>query len=188
MAGNDEKIKSALEIALEKAEKLGAPSEEEKQEARREELAATAEALARRHLNGLPLRDLEVELAKLPAGDTATVRQHLKSHLLKAIDLESPGQNDKALAAIQQVFGESETVQSIGDLLQQYAGAVESARTQNLPALKSAKMDELRQRGISGSAVEPSVETSQAWLDLLQQLSAGYRTQIEEIKRRSLKA
>ena len=90
MAGDDEKIKSALEIALEKAEKLGAPSEEEKLEARREKLTATAEALARRYLNGLPLRDTEVELAKLPAGDTAAVRQHLKSHLLEAIDIESP--------------------------------------------------------------------------------------------------
>ena len=188
MPGDDEKIKSALEIALEKAEKLGAPSDEEKQETRREKLAATAEALVRRYLSGLPLQDLEVELAKLPAGDMTAVRRDLKSDLLDAIDLESPGQNDKALAAIQQVFGEAETVQSIRDLLQQYAGAVESARTQNLPALKSAKMEELRQRGISGSAVEPSVETSKAWLDLRQQLSAGYRTLIEEIKRRSLEA
>jgi hypothetical protein len=194
---DDEKLKSALEIALEKAEKLGAASEEEKlgaaseeekQEARREELAAIAEALARRYLNGLPLRDLEIELAKLPASDAAVVRQDLKCHLLEAIDLESPGHNDKALTAIQQVLGESETVKSIGDLLEQYAGAVESAQMQNLPALKSAKLDELRQRGICGSAVEPSVESSQAWLDLRRQLSGSYRAQIDEIKRQSLQA
>jgi hypothetical protein len=188
MPGDDEKIKSALEIALEKAEKLGAPSEEERQEARREELAATGEALAKRYLNGLPLRDLEVELAKLPDNDAEVVRRHLKSHLLEAIDLESPGRNDKALAAIQHLFSEAETVRSIGDLLQEYAGAVESARAQNLPALESAKMEELRQRGISGSAIEPSVESSPAWVRLRQQLSASYKAQIEEIKRRSLEA
>ena len=184
----DEKIRSALEIALAKAEKLGVPSEEEKQEAMREKLAATGGGLAKRYLNGLPLRDLEAELAKIPDNDAEVVRRHLKSHLLDAIDLESTGHNDKSLGAIQHLFGESDTVQSIRDLVQEYAGAVESVRAKNLPALEAAKMEELRQRGISGPAIKPSVERSPAWVGLRQQLSASYEAQINEIKRRSLEA
>ncbi len=47
---------------------------------------------------------------------------------------------------------------------------------------------ELKLRGISGSAVEPAIETSPEWLETRQRLDATYRKRFEETKPLLLKA
>ncbi|GAG17827.1 unnamed protein product, partial [marine sediment metagenome] len=107
MSGENEKIKSALEIALEKAQKLGALSEEERRRLRDEELVAAGEALAKRYLNGLPLRDIEIELGRRGGDDRRIISRNLLSRLVDKIDMEHIAGGERILAAIQHLSGDS---------------------------------------------------------------------------------
>ena len=185
MSRNDDKIKSALEIALEKAQKLGALSDEEKDRLKDEELVAAGEALAKRYLNGLPLRDVEAELAGRAEEDRRMISHHLLQHLLDRSDIGHIGRDDNILAAIQHLSGDSAIVQSIRDLHQKYESAIEKAKQENLSALEAAKRNELESMGISGSAVEPAIETSREWMQIQQDLDSHYQGQLEHIKQKS---
>ncbi|TET75825.1 MAG: hypothetical protein E3J42_02645 [Dehalococcoidia bacterium] len=184
MSGENERIKSALEIALEKAQKLGALSEEERQRLRDEELAAAGEALAKRYLNGLPLRDIDVELGRRGGDDRQIISRNVLSRLVDKIDMEHIAGAERILAAIQHLSGHSGVVQSIKDLLKEYESATEKAWRENRSALEAAKRNELELKGISGSAVDPAIETSPEWLQIRQRLDSHYQQRLEEIKRR----
>lgn len=184
MSSENEKIKSALEIALEKAQKLGALSEEERQRLRDEELVAAGEALAKRYLNGLPLRDIDLELGKRREEDRQIISRNLLSSLVDNIDMEHIAGAERILAAIQHLSGDSGVVQSMRDLLREYQSATEKAWRENGSALEAAKRGELELKGISGSAVDPAIETSPEWLQIRHRLDTDYQERLEEIKRK----
>jgi len=187
MSSENERIKSALEIALEKAQRLGALSDEEKQRMKDEELVAAGEALVKRYLNGLSLRDIEVELRRRGEEDRRTISRHLLSRLVDGIDLEHVAGAERILAAIQHLSGDSGVVQSIRDILQEYESAMEKAWQENQSALEAAKRNELELKGISGSAVAPAIETSPEWLQIRHRLDSHYQERLEEIKRKCKK-
>ena len=182
MSRKNDKIKSALEIALEKARNLDGLSTEEWQRLKEKELVVAGESLARRYLDGLPLRDLEVELGRHREGDRQRINSYLMSNLIDAIDMETTTTNMRIFDAIQHLSTEAEFVQSIRCLIQEYEGAKEKARKENLSALEAAKRNELELRGISGSAVEPAIETSPEWLQIRHQLESRCQKRLEEIK------
>jgi hypothetical protein len=184
MSSNDDKIKSALEIALEKAQRLGVLSDEEKLRLKDEELVAAGEALAKRYLNGLPLRDIDVELGRRREEDRQIISRNLLSSLVDKIDMEHIAGAERILAAIQHLSGDSGVVQSMRDLLREYQSATEKAWRENGSALEAAKRNELELKGISGSAVDPAIETSPEWLQIRHRLDTDYQERLEEIKRK----
>jgi len=183
MPNENDRIKSALEIALEKAQKLGGLSEDEKQRQKDEELMTAAEALVKRYLNGLPLKDIDLEMAKHKEEERSVVGNHVLSRLLNRIYINQDATNEKLLAAIEHILPKSELTRNIGDLLREYRTAVDKARQDNLGKLEADKRSELEQKGISGSALEPAIETSSEWLQLTEKLNAYYEQRLDEIKR-----
>jgi len=184
MSGPDDKIKSALEIALEKAQRLGSLSDEEKGRLRAEELDSAGESLARRYLGGAPLQDIEADLAGRPGDERSAVRSRVLSRLLDAIDLSSDSSNDRLLAAIERLSGDAEPARSIGGLLREHRDAIEKARRETAGALEAAKREELERLGISGSAVEPATWSSAEWARVRQDLDSRYRQRLDEATRR----
>ena len=184
MSGGNDQIKSAFEIALEKAQKLGALSDEEKHRLKDEELAAAGKALAQRYLNGLPLSEIGADLARRGEVDRKVVGSHLLSYLLDRIDIQTSPKDDRGPSAIQLLTGDSEVTQGIRDLLQEYERALERARQENLSALQATKRSELEREGISGSAVEPAIENSPDWVRIRQNLNSYYEERLEQIKRK----
>jgi hypothetical protein len=180
--GND-RIKSALEIALEKAQRLGSLSDVEKQSQKDGELAAAGAALVERYLNGLPLSDIELELAKRSEEDRGKVRSRILSHLVDMVDIKQTSTDDKVLAAIGHLFPDSELAQIIGGVFQEYRTAMDKARQDNLSRIESDKRTELERKGISGPAVDPAIETSPDWIRIEQDLSSHYEQRLDEIKR-----
>jgi len=182
MSGGNDEIKSALDIALEKAQKLGALSAEEKQRLREGELVEAAEALAKRYLGGLPLRDVEAELEVRGEWDRKIVISYMLSSLVETVDIKLDGGSERVLAAIEHFSGDQDAVRSIRELLHEYQGAVEKARQENWGALESAMRKELELKGISGSAVVPAVETSSGWLQIQHRLDSHYQERLDELK------
>lgn len=182
MSGGDEKVKSALDIALEKAQKLGSLSAEEKQRLKEEELRAVGEALGKRYLDGLPFRDVAIELKRYKDEDRHVVARYLLSFLWSMVDISDIETAESALAAIQYFSGDSDAVEGIRNLFREYQRAKEEAWRENQSALEAAKRNQLRLKGISGSAVDPGVETCPEWLEIQRRLDSHYRERLEQLK------
>lgn len=183
MPDQDDRIKSALEIAMEKAQSLGALSDEEKVRLRAGELDSAAEALAQRYLSGVPLREIEAHLARHGEEELPAIRDRLLRRLLDAIVLSPGSGNDRVLAAIEHISGDAEPARAINSLLQEHEQAMEKHRLENAGALQEAKRRELEQKGISGSAVEPAIETSPDWVRARQSLDSDFEQRLQDIKR-----
>jgi len=182
MSGENDKVKSAFEIAMERVQKLGSLSDEEKRKLKEEELGPAGKALAERYLSGLPLRDLDIELGRRAEADRSAVRRYAVSHLLEAIDLGNTQEDDRILSAIEHLSGDSGLVGRIKDILQDYRKAIEEARQKNWGRLEAAKRNELALRGVSGSAVEPAVETSPEWLQIRSDLDLDFLKRLADAR------
>jgi hypothetical protein len=182
-SGSDE-IRSALDIAMERAARLGSISSEEKQRSREQELAAAGEAMAKRCLSGLPFRDAEVDLAGRSEEARETITRHLLACLAEIIDITQPEGSEKALAVIEHFSGDPGAVRRVRDVLSEYRDAAEKARQENAGALETAKKKELESKGISGPAVVPAIETSPEWLLAQERLAAEYRERLSELLNR----
>jgi hypothetical protein len=178
MSGGDKELKSAFDIAMERAQKLGDMSAQEKQRSKDEELRAIGEVLRKRYLDGLPIRDVEIELGKHEENRRTVVR-YLLSFLLDALVPANSEMAENILVAIQHFSGNSDAVASIRELYNEYQKAWEEKRSK----LVEAQRKELKLRGISGSAVEPAIEASSE-----KRLDDTYRKRFEETTLPLLKA
>jgi hypothetical protein len=180
MAEDDGKVKSALEIALEKAQKLGGISSDEKQKLKDAKVESVGLALSKRYLKGLPVRDVEMELVKYQE-NRQTIVTHLLFYLADEIDMSDPEGAQRILEAIKHFAGAS-AAEKIGSLLNRYRSAMEQAWQKNQRMLGAAKRRELAKMGISGSAIKPAIEDSPEWLETKQQLHSDYQKRLEDIK------
>ena len=181
MSSGDDKLKSALDIALERASKLGKMSDEEMRETREKELAGVGEALVARYVKGLPIRDIELELAKYKE-DRQKIIPYLLDGLWDRLDLENTQEIDKLLSAIEHFTGNSSATERVQSLAIEYRNEVEKTLGKNKNSLEDAKRKELKRKGISGSAVIPIVESSPEWLQIREGLNSRYRKRLEELK------
>jgi hypothetical protein len=177
MSGRDKELRSAFDIAMEKARKLGDMSAQEKQRSKDEELRAIGEVLGKRYLDGLPVRDVEIELRKHEENRQTVVR-YLLSFLLDALIPANSERAENILVAIQHFSGNSDAVARVRELYNEYQKAWKEKRDKII----EARRKELELKGISGSAVEPAIEADS------KQLDTTYRKHFEETITTLLKA
>ncbi|MDD3580845.1 MAG: hypothetical protein PHW74_07480 [Desulfobacca sp.] len=130
-------IKSALELALEKAERLGRATEQEMQEAQDRDWG--------RHLAADFLRDkveLEEELQKVPAKSQALVMTNIKEVLLRNITLSRQGGPDPTFPRVQsgllQVAQNKKAMQRLLNEVAQLLKNFEQVRQKSYEQLKAS--------------------------------------------------
>jgi len=181
MSGDDKELKSAFDIAMERAQKLGGLSAEEKKRLKEGELSEVGQALGKRYLSGLPIRDVELELGKYKEDRQILIRYFL-AFLMDKISLTDPGGIERILEAIRHFSKSPKVIEGIRDIINEYQTAVEQARQEIQSKLGTAKRKELARKGISGSAVEPAIESGPEWLETSQHLLSEYQKRLERIK------
>ncbi len=179
MVEDDKKVKSSFEIALERAQKLGGMSSDERQKLKDEKLESIGMALSKRYIKGLPIRDLEMELVKYKE-DREKITSHLLSYLAAEIDMGNPNGAERILEAVKHFSGAA-AADKISGLLNEYRNATEQAWQKYQRTLGATKLKELKQKGISGSAVKPAIESNSEWLQSQQELNSDYRKRLEGI-------
>ena len=164
MSSDDKEVKSAFDIAMERARKLGGLSAEDKMKLREEELSEVGQALGKRYLSGLPIRDVELELGKYKENRQILIRYFL-AFLMDKISLTDPVDVETILEAIRYFSKSPEVVAGVKSTMNEYQTAVERARHGIQGKLGTARRRELAKKGISGSAVEPAIESAPEWLE-----------------------
>ena len=181
MPGDSKELKSAFDIAMERAQKLGDLSAEDKRRLREGELSEVGQALGKRYLSGLPIRDVELELNKYKE-DRQILTRYFLAFLVDKISLTDPGDVERVLEAIQHFSRSPKVIDGIRGIMNEYPAAVEQARQEIQSKLGTAKRKELARKGISGSAVEPAIEASPEWLETSQHLLSEYQKRLEGVK------
>src|SRR4030042_5296543 len=145
-------MKSAWEIAMEKAEKVGKASPEELKQHRQEKYAQIAQSLIEKILAGLDARHWNLELDKYPAEDRALLTGNVILSLAKAIDLEDEEKSRNSLAGLRYLRKGSspqDFEDRVTELLDEYRQA-KSALEKDLEQDVWASLENL---GISGSTI-----------------------------------
>jgi hypothetical protein len=179
-------IKSAWEIAMEKAEKLEKLPPEELRRQKEEKYTSIGQVLVDKYLGGLDLWQLEVELDKYSGEERDILRDMAASKLAESINLGSYEGLDriiKGISYLKQGVDIRETGEEIEQLFREYQ-QVEQKEKEEIE--KSAR-EILHQLRISGSAIGGvNPKAIGEWQQELDRLAQPYRERLETLRQRLL--
>jgi hypothetical protein len=191
-------LKSAWEIAQEKASRLGKLSAEEEEQQRKQRARQIGQALAQKWLDSFDQPNVAAELNKYEEGERDLIRQASLNCLADAIDLslinqattiglsENPrnsGGVSRVEKAIQGIASLEPTTQPIIEgitkLVQEYEGAQRKTRRE----LERKGRETLHQLRISGMAVgDINIEATSQWQQAQQRLIEALEPRLNSLK------
>jgi len=178
----DKRIKSALEIAMERAASLPGLTQEELAEQKQREYQPRGAAMARRYLEGaLKERDLQTELSKYEGQEGEIVKRAVLLTLKQSIKIESKSIGLRALDGIKAV----EPSGDLGEIRRQIEAIFDEFNQQleqENPRYEALDKERFQELGISGSAVKPNLEESQTWQAELKRIQSEYGSRIRKLK------
>jgi len=176
-------LKSAWEIAQERANRLGKLSAEEKEQQERQEYRQTGQVLAQKWLDSSQKLDMTAELNKHKEKERDIIKQAVIEHLVEAIELTTTqGINrlKRVIEAISSLRPELQPkAEEIGQLVQEYEGAEQKIRQE----LEGNYRETLHQLRISGTAVDIiNIETDHKWQAAQQELVESFIPRLRDLK------
>lgn len=182
---NEQPIKSAWEIALGKAEKLGKPSKEDLERGRLENLNLIGKGISVRYLSGAPSKDVEIGLKKYHGQDREIVTAAISRELVSNMFLDDPEKNERIMEILPVIIRSrenEEALNAIKNLLGQYMQAVSGEMEKSLPQTEKEIIEELIKVGIAGSALKPNLENSPRISQSCEIIKKEYSPRLEALK------
>jgi hypothetical protein len=166
-------IKSTLDIIMEKAKKLTV-TEKEKVAFKRKEFEGKIRGLVQKYLDSfIDLDRLKVEIAPLQREGEEMVRELIEEDVLGRIQLGQD--NDPLLDMVSKTI--SMNTDPIRELLNQFEKRMDREKESREKMLE----EELRERGISGSAVIPNLNGDEKWLRTVSELNQLFKEKMREL-------
>jgi len=178
----EERIKSAFEIAMERISALPELTPEEIAAQKEKQFGPVGEALAGKYLSGLVNDDeLQVELGKRESGQRQIIRRALISSLCRNLQLEGDlSAAGKALSGLRRIAPEKETI--IGKAAEEYKSIVHEFDQEKKRQSQAIESSALRPLGISGTAVRCNSAENTHWLDELKKIRQAYEPRLETLR------
>ncbi len=178
----EKEIKSAFEIAMEKAASLDKLTPAELAAQREKEYGPRGAAIASRYMeNRLRVSELKGELARYRDEEGKVVRVAFLRALCQSIRLDNTGGNARALeglAAVTPGVSLDEVKKSIEEVAASFINEVGGKRA----ACEEKERERLLVLGISGSAVRPVLEGSEAWREELEKARSEHEARFNAFK------
>jgi len=176
-------MKSAWELAQERANRLGKLSAQEKEEQERQTYRQTGQALAQKLMDSSQGPDVTAELAKHEEKGRETIRQAAIEHLVEAIELTAAKGIHSAkgiIEAINSLKPELQPrVEEVSQLIQEYHLAEQKIRQE----LETQTRETLHQLRISGTAVGAiNLEDNPQWQLARQELTESFAPRLNVLK------
>jgi len=176
-------LKSAWEIAQERANRLGRLSAEEREQQERQEYRQLGQVLTQKWLDSSQQLDITAELNKHEEKDREIIKQAAIEHLIGAIELTTAqGRNsvEKIIEGISSLEPELQPkAEEIVKLVQEYGGAERGIRQE----LESDYRETLHQLRISGTAVATiNIEADPKWQLAHQGLIEAFAPRLNDLK------
>jgi len=175
-------IKSAWEIAQEKAGRLGKLSPEEREGQRQDRCRLIGKSLAENYLSQYDIGLLEAELNKHSAQDKDLISQAAIHQLIEAIDLRYASTLDKIGQGILTLDGTTAAKKTLGkvkELFQEY----EESENRERQEIEKAGREMLHQLRISGPAISRiNISAREEWQKKLNRLSQPFEDRLKDLK------
>ena len=177
-------LKSAWEIAQEKANRLGKLSTEEREEQAIQRLRKIGQALAQKLLDSSQKLDITAELNKHEEKERAIIRRAVIEHLVEAIEFIAPQGINSVKNIIEVISSLGPELQpkaeEMGNLVQEYEEAEQKIRQE----LESDYRETMHQLRISGTAVGAiNIEVDHKWQAARQELVEAFTPRLNDLKR-----
>ena len=154
------KIKSTIELAMERAAKLPRLTEEELRQQREKQYGPRGRAIAGRFLSGeLETEDLEGELSSYQGEAGGIVRSAFLTSMCRAMDLEHVAATARAFEGIEALARDDQLRGAscrAGEILRDYR----EQSQREFARVEQTEIAALRELGISGSAIRLNLEQS----------------------------
>jgi len=175
-------LKSAWEVAQERASRLGKLSAEEKEQQERQRYRQAGQVLAQKWMDSSQRLDVTAELSKHEEKGREIMKQAIIEHLIEAVDLANTQVNSvkRVIEAISSLKPELQSkAEEIGQLVQEY----ELAEQKVSQELESNYRETLHQLRISGTAVDAvNVEDNPQWQLARQGLADSLAPRLNALK------
>ena len=182
----DKKIKSALEIAMEKVAKMADLTPQENREQKEREYGPRGEVTASNYLSHVYKNtDIAVELSKYQGEEGQIVRKAFLSSLCLAIQLDDADKSRRAIEGIQALDIDVD-LDGVKGAFEEISTAYNRERAKTYNKLEEAQRQVLYGLGISGSAVRPNVKEKSDFQNELNQMRAPYDMKIDKLKDKML--
>ena len=179
-------IKSAWEIAMEKAEKIGKLSAEELKEQREKEYALIGKSLADKYLAGLDSWQLQVELDKYQGESREGIKKVALLNLVQSIELGDYRRLEQVIDGIY-YLKEDKGLKAVGDEIRRLFDEYEQISKKKMEEVEESGWQVLHQMRISGSAVESiNPRAQEGWHEIADKFALPYVDRLEELKKRLL--
>jgi hypothetical protein len=176
-------LKSAWEIAQEKANRLGKLPAEEKEQQERQRYRQVGQVLAQKWLDGAQQPNITAELNKHREKEREIIKQAVIEHLAEAIEFTTTRDINSVKRVIEAISSLGPELQpkaeEIGQLVQEYEEAEQKIRRE----LESDYRETLHQLRISGTAVDAiNIETDHKWQPARQELVEAFTPRLNDLK------
>ena len=178
-------LKSAWEIALEKADKLGKLSIEEEQQQKEQICLQIAQAATQKCLN-IEAYNIAKEVSSYSEEEKNLITQATITYLIESIDLKSPSKLERATRSIVDLEPKLQPIlEKIIQLTQEY----EQIRKKTRQDLQSKTKGILHRLRISGTAVgDINVEALSQWKQAEQKLVESWQPKLDSLKQELIAA
>jgi hypothetical protein len=177
------RIKSTIDLAMEKAAKLPKLTKEEIRKQQEKEYAPRGRAIAGRFLAGdLAAEDLDAELSRYQGEQGEIARGAFLASMCQTIDIgesEATARGFEGIKALVRDDRLEETSSRLSGILRDY----QEQKQRELARTEETEASILRELGVSGSAIRLNMEQSEAWREKRSELLEEFRPKLDEVKR-----
>lgn len=179
-------IKSAWEIAQEKADKLGELTSEERRKQKEDKCRSIGKRLAEKYLSEHDARLLQAELSKHGGQDGVLISRAVLHRLVEDIDLKYSLKLDeigRGILSLSNVEASAQIVAKIKELFNEYREAEDKERQE----IERAGREILHQLRISGTAISQiNIRAKEEWLKQLNELGQPFEERLNSLKQELL--
>jgi len=177
-----EEIKSAREIAEEKASKLGKLSPEEQRKQKEDRCRLIGKMLADNYLSGQDMLYLKTELGKYNNEDNDLISRSILHQLIKGIDLRKDSMLERISQDIVGLSKSEKAAKTIDRIKELFQEQQLSEKTES-QKIESCARETLHQLGISGTAISAiNTRAKEEWKQKLDELAQPFEERLEKLK------
>jgi len=183
-AVDDETVKSALELAMERISELPDLTPEEIAEQKEKEYRPVGEALAGKYLQeAVGDKELLAGFRKHQGTVGNIVRRAAVVHLCRSIQLEDFQASVRAMQGLCRLAGDAEDIRRKANAAwTRMLDNFENRRNRILQESEASEKERLHALGISGSAVRPNLKDNESFKKKLDALRASFEAELEKLR------
>ena len=178
----NKRVKSAIELAMEKVAAMPDLKKEDVEQYKNKEQLAIGEGIAQRFLKGvLRKKNIEGEFAQYEGEIGEIVRRAALTTLREAIDVEDMEKNKLIFDAIQTVWKELPVKNAQSELIKIH-GKYKQQREKEIAAVLKTEAARFQEIGITGSAILPNLKESPEWQQRQDKLQQEFHTKLSQVR------